>query len=314
MHRAYPGRSWHHLPMPSLHRPPRTPQGTLVTPIADGPLPAMAPEARPRSVGPFALVAHFDSTFAPGEAPMDLDVRPHPHIGIATLSYLLSGAVTHRDGQGNAVEILPGDVAWMLTGRGIVHSERIPTLRERGGRFHGFQIWVALPDAEEDGEPRFELVRAADVAVSEAAGARVNRLLGDGARTRGPGGAWMWHAELAPGATFAAPASSEGAVHVVEGAVEVDGQPIGAGETAVFASSDPRRVLAQQRARVVAFGGDNPGPRYLWWNYVHSSRERIERAKAEWSERRFTLPADDRDDVIPLPADHERPLRLLNPT
>src|SRR5215472_11726829 len=119
--------------MVAIVRPLRTPQGNLVSPIGEGGVSPMAPGARVRTVGPFAIVAHFDSTFAPGEAPLDLDVRPHPHIGIATVSYLYSGAITHRDGLGNIAEILPGDVAWMLAGRGIVHSERIPTLRERGG-------------------------------------------------------------------------------------------------------------------------------------------------------------------------------------
>jgi redox-sensitive bicupin YhaK (pirin superfamily) len=298
--------------MVTFVRPSRTPQGSLVAPIADSGAPVMAPDARPRTVGPFTIVAHFDSTFAAGEAPIDLDVRPHPHIGIATLSYLFSGAVTHRDALGNVAEILPGDVAWMVAGRGVVHSERMPTLRKRGGRFHGLQIWVALSENEEDCEPSFEVVRAADVLVSEAPGVRVRQLLGGDPRPRAPGGTWLFDVELAQGAAFDAPASREGALYVIEGSLEIEGRTLSTGETAIFDDGDVRRFRALQRLRGIGFGGDAIGPRYLWWNYVHSSNERIEQAKAQWLEKRFALPADDCGDVIPLPADHERPLRILN--
>jgi redox-sensitive bicupin YhaK (pirin superfamily) len=298
--------------MVTIVRPLRTPQGNLVSPIGDGGASPMAPDARARTVGPFTIVAHFDSTFAPGKAPLDLDVRPHPHIGIATLTYLFSGAITHRDGLGTTAEILPGDVAWMVAGRGVVHSERLPALRERGGRFHGLQIWVALSEREEDCEPSFEVVRAADLPVSEAPGVRVHQLLGASARTHAQGATWLSDVELTQGAAFEAPASTEAALHVIEGSVEIEGHTLDAGETATFGDGDARRFLARQRVRAIAFGGDSVGPRYLWWNYVHSSKERIEQAKAQWLEKRFALPADDRDDVIPLPADHERPLRILN--
>jgi|SRR5579859_363948 len=299
--------------MVAIVRPLRTPQGALVAPIGEGGASPMAPDARARTVGPFALVAHFDATFAPGEAPVDLDVRPHPHIGIAALSYLFAGAVTHRDGLGNAVEILPGDAAWMVTGRGVVHSERIPAVRERGGRFNGLQIWIALPDGEEDCEPSFEVVRAADVVVSESPGVRIRRVVGAGvARPRAEGATFFEDVELAPGAAYAVPTAAEGALHVLEGMLAMDGLAVGAGETATLAAGDPRRFVARERARAIAFGGDAVGPRYVWWNYVHSSTERIEDAKVRWRERRFELPANDRDDVIPLPADHERPLRRLN--
>jgi redox-sensitive bicupin YhaK (pirin superfamily) len=298
--------------MLTIIRPLRTPQGSLVSPIGEGGASPMAPDARARTVGPFTIVAHFDATFAPGAASLDLDVRPHPHIGIATLSYLFSGAITHRDGLGNVAEILPGDVAWMVAGRGVVHSERIPTLRERGGRFDGLQIWVALAEHEEEKEPSFEIVRAADVLVSEAGGARVRRLLGEGTRPHATNGTWLCDVELAEGAAFEAPPSAESAVYVLEGVLEIDGRTLGAGETATFGAGDARRFLARQRAHAIGFGGEPVGPRYLWWNYLHSSKERIEQAKAQWLEKRFALPADDRDDVIPLPADHERPLRVLN--
>jgi redox-sensitive bicupin YhaK (pirin superfamily) len=298
--------------MISIVRPLPSPRGTLVSPIAEDGGSPMAPDVRAHTVGPFTIVVHFDSTFAPGEAPLDVDVRAHPHIGIATLTYLFSGAVTHRDGLGNVAEILPGDVAWMVTGRGVVHSERVPRLRERGGRFHGLQIWVALPEDQQDCDPTFEVVRAADVLVTEAPGVRVRRLLGDGSRPRAAGATWIHDVELSQGAAFEMPSSAEGALHVIEGSVAIDDRAVEAGETATFGGGDTRRVVARQAARIIGFGGDAVGPRYLWWNYVHSSKERIEQAKAEWREKRFALPADDGDDVIPLPADHERPLRLLN--
>jgi redox-sensitive bicupin YhaK (pirin superfamily) len=298
--------------MVTIVRPLRTPQGNLVSPIAEGGASPMAPDARARTVGPFAIIAHFDSTFAPGEAPLDLDVRPHPHIGIATVSYLYSGAITHRDGLGSVAEILPGDVAWMLAGRGIVHSERIPTLREHGGRLHGLQIWVVLTGDEEDSTPSFEVVPAADVVRSEAPGVLVRHLLDAGARPRVQGATWLSDVELAKGAVFEAPASKEGALHVIEGSLEIEGRTLDAGDTATFGGGDARRFVARERVRAIGFGGDAVGPRYLWWNYMHSSKERIDQAKAQWLEKRFALPADDRDDVIPLPADHERPLRTLN--
>jgi redox-sensitive bicupin YhaK (pirin superfamily) len=298
--------------MVRIVRPHRTPQGNLVSPIGAGDASPMAPDARARTVGPFTIVAHFDATFAPGEAPTDLDVRPHPHIGIATLSYLFSGAITHRDGLGNVAEILPGDIAWMVAGRGVVHSERMPTLRERGGRFHGLQIWVALSAPEEECEPSFECVRAADVLVSDGQGVRVRQLLGPGTRPRAPGAMWLSDVDLAQGAAFEAPASAEGALHVIEGSLEFEGRALVAGETATFEDGNARCFVARERVRAIGFGGETVGPRYLWWNYLHSSKERIEQAKAQWLEKRFAVPADDRDDVIPLPADHERPLRLLN--
>jgi redox-sensitive bicupin YhaK (pirin superfamily) len=298
--------------MLAIHRPLASPRGTLLSPIGEGGAPPMAPGARARTVGPFALLVHFDGAFAPGEAPLDLDVRPHPHIGIATLSYLFSGAVTHRDALGHVAEILPGDVAWMVAGRGVVHSERVPTLRERGGRFHGLQIWVALPERDEDCEPSFEVVRAADVVVTEAPGVRVRQLLGAGVRPRAASATWLSDVELAAGATYEAPPGAEGALHVLEGGLEVEGRALDAGDTATFGDGDARQFVARGRARALGFGGDALGQRYLWWNYVHSSRERIEDAKAQWLQKGFALPTDDRDEFIPLPADHERPLLVLN--
>jgi redox-sensitive bicupin YhaK (pirin superfamily) len=187
-------------------------------------------------------------------------------------------------------------------------------VRAEGGRFHGLQIWVALARDEEDCEPSFELLRASGVVVSEAPGVRTRHLLGGGARTRTHAAAstWLSDVEIAPLAAFAAPACAQGALYVVEGALAIDGHAVEAGHTATFGEGDARLFVARERTRAVAFGGDRVGPRYLWWNYVHSTKERIEHAKAEWREKRFALPADDRDDVIPLPADHERPLRLLN--
>ncbi|HEY8080057.1 MAG TPA: pirin family protein [Labilithrix sp.] len=287
-----------------------TPQGKLVAPIADGGGSPMAPDARARTIGPFTIVAHFDSTFAPSEAPRDLDVRPHPHIGLATLSYLYAGAITHRDGIGNVAEIAAGDLAWMVTGRGVVHSERMTAFRARGGRLHGFQIWVALEARDEDCEPSFENVRAADVRTSEAPGVRVRELLVS--RPRAPAGAWMCDVEIARDATYEAPSSSEGALYVVEGTIAAGEQTLGAGAIATFTRGDDRRFVAREPARALAFGGEPIGPRWLWWNYLHSSKERIEEMKRAWREMAMPLPADDRDEHIPLPADHERPLRLLN--
>lgn len=302
--------------MIAIARPPKTPQGTLVSPIVENDVSPMDPNARARTVGPFAIVAHFDSTFGPGEAPRDLDVRPHPHIGIATLTYLFDGLITHRDGEGGFGEIGPGDIGWMITGRGIVHSERLPTFRERGGRLHGLQIWVALSEGEADCMPSFEHVRAADVRVSESAGTRIHHLLGGESAIRvsenafGP--IWICDVELEAGATYTAPSGSEGAFYVIEGSVQLDGHQLDAGTLATFHADDARRFVASAKARAICFGGDPIGPRYLWWNYLHPRKERIDEAKLAWTEKKFALPSADQDEFIPLPADHERPLRVLN--
>lgn len=297
-------------------RPLRSPQGNLVSPIAEDGASPMDPSARARTVGPFVVMAHFDATFAPGEAPQDLDVRPHPHIGIATLTYLFEGAITHRDGLGSVAEIGPRDISWMVAGRGVVHSERYPTLRRKGGRLHGLQIWVALSERDIEAAPSFVVVPAAELPVVETGGARVRRLLGRDSRLREQEAAfglmWLSEVELAAGAAYEAPAGAEGALYVIEGSVEVGGRALTAGETALFDGKDDRRFTAREPARAVSFGGDPIGTRYLWWNYLHARVERIDEAKAAWRERRYAMPADDQDDVIPLPADHERPLRILN--
>ena len=152
---------------------------------------------------------------------------------------------------------------------------------------------MALPEREEDCEPSFEVIRAADVLVTEAPGLRVRRLLGAGVRPHAPGAAWLSDVELAAGAAYEAPPGAEGALHVLEGALEIEGRTLDAGDTATFGDGDARRFVARGRARAIGFGGDALGPRYLWWNYVHSSRERIEEAKAQWLQKRFALPADD---------------------
>ena len=263
------------------------------------------PVAARRSLGPFVFLDHFGPVrLARAE---DGDVRPHPHIGLATLTWLFDGALLHRDSLGTVQPIRPGEVNWMSAGRGIVHSERAPEdARGRPAVSHGLQAWLALPRDREDDPPAFVHVPAADVPVHGADGARLAVLAGDawGLRSPVPVASRTLCAvgTLAGGATLALPADhAERGVYVVEGEVELDGTTVAAGRLATVAAGAPARLRARTDARVAAIGGDPlDGPRLVWWNFVAADRGRIEAAKARWREDGFGR-IDGETGRIPLP-------------
>jgi redox-sensitive bicupin YhaK (pirin superfamily) len=263
------------------------------------------PSLAARSVGPFVF---FDA-FGPVDLPPGhgLDVRPHPHIGLCTVTYLFEGGQIHRDSLGSVQEILPGAVNWMTAGRGIVHSERTsPQMRAGGHRMHGVQSWVALPADDEMIAPSFEHAASETLPVMDAPGIHLRLLAGHGfgliapVRVLSP----LFYADVA----FASDSQfalghehQERAMYVVSGSVGVGNQHFGEGMLVVFDRADEVIMAADQPARVLLFGGAPlDGPRHLWWNFVATSTARIEQAKADWRAMRLgRIPGD--DDFIPLP-------------
>jgi redox-sensitive bicupin YhaK (pirin superfamily) len=240
-------------------------------------------------------------------------VRPHPHIALATVTYLFSGSLQHRDSLGTVQEIRPGDVNWMSAGLGIVHSERTPqSARAAGEHVHGIQSWVALPDGHEDGEPSFVHHAASTLPAHVGDGIEMTVIAGDAFGLRSPVVApwptFYVHVQIAEGATLEVPADhAERAVYVVQGELGVRGEP-GAGELpvtegqlAVLAPGVKATLRAPRSSRAMLLGGEPfPTPRFIWWNFVASSQERIERAKERWEGRQFAdVPGE--TEYIPLP-------------
>jgi redox-sensitive bicupin YhaK (pirin superfamily) len=263
------------------------------------------PQAQRRQVGPFVFLDHMDvSLQAP--VPRSADVRPHPHIGLATVTYLFEGEMTHRDSLGVVQVIRPGEVNWMTAGRGISHSERFDGLRERGGRMHGLQAWVALPAEHEETEPAFEHVGAERLHVVEAPGLRVRVIAGSllGAASPVPTLSPLLyaHLELDAGAELSLPADmDERALYVVQGRVELDAAVVEARTLAVLKPTARPQLRACEASTVMLLGGAAVGERFVWWNFVSSRRERIEQAKRDWSGGRIALPPGDDREFIPLP-------------
>ncbi len=262
------------------------------------------PYARRRMVGPFVFLDHIGpAAMAPGTG---IDVRPHPHIGLATVTYLLRGAIHHRDSLGTSMVIRPGAVNWMTAGRGIAHSERTdPPERAAGGDVHGLQAWVALPAEDEEMDPGFEHVEADALPSWDERGVRARLVAGTawGARAPVPTRSPLFYvvAELDAGASVVLPPEhAERGAYVLAGAVTVGTERFTAGQMVVFGAGDVS-VTAEGPATVALLGGESLGPRHLWWNFVSSRLDRLEAAKADWREGRFTLPPDDRAEWIPLP-------------
>ncbi len=263
------------------------------------------PSAGRQMVGPFIFFDHLGPTqFAPG---FGIDVRPHPHIALATVTYLFSGSLEHRDSLGTVREIRPGDVNWMSAGHGIAHSERTPQpARATGAHVHGIQSWVALPDGQEDGEPSFVHYPAATLPTHAADGIELTVVAGEALGLRSPV-VTLWptlyvHAQLTHGATLEVPPDhGERAVYVVQGDLAVGDIPVTAGQIAVLEPGAMSTLRALGDARVMLLGGEHfPTPRYIWWNFVASSHERIEHAKQRWERRQFpAVPGE--TEFIPLP-------------
>lgn len=256
-------------------------------------------------VGPFIFFDHLGpAVFAPGTG---IDVRPHPHIGLATVTYLFEGALLHRDSLGAVQTIEPGAVNWMTAGRGIVHSERTgPELRASGHRIHGIQSWVALPREFEEVEPSFRHHAAASLPEFKVGTATVRVIAGSAYGSAAPVEvlAPTLYADVAmpPGAVLPAPDDhQERACYVAEGRLLIDGQWIDSGNMLVFEPGAAVRLESPAGARALLLGGAAAdGPRHIWWNFVSSSRERMEQAKRDWREGRFkAVPGE--TEFIPLP-------------
>jgi hypothetical protein len=273
------------------------------------------PFAKRRMVGPFVFLDHMGPVrFAPG-IPRSVDVRPHPHIGLATVTYLFDGEIMHRDSGGSQQPIRPGEVNWMVAGRGITHAERFERARREGGAMHGVQAWVALPTQDEECEPGFFHHGLDDLPVLEERGARLRLVAGHAfgvaAKVKTHSPLFYVHAELEAGARLALPAEHrERALYVVEGSVETDGTTVDAGRMAVFTPGQGAVVTARSAATMMALGGEPVGERFIEWNFVSSSKARIEQAKADWRAGRFKLPDFDNDEFVPLP---DEPTPPANP-
>jgi redox-sensitive bicupin YhaK (pirin superfamily) len=263
------------------------------------------PFTRRHMVGPFIFFDHIGPVdFAPG-IPRSVDVRPHPHIGLATVTYLFAGEIMHRDSVGVQQAIQPNEVNWMIAGRGITHSERFEKARAQGGPMHGIQAWVALPDEHEETEPAFGHFGCEDLPVHEDGGVRTRLLAGEAfglsSRVVTHSPLFYAHWELQPGARVVLPANyPERALYVASGEVEVHGRRFGAGRMLVFDPGEDSSLIAVQAATLMALGGEPVGERFIEWNFVSSSRERIEQAKADWRAGRMKLPDFDNQEFIPL--------------
>ncbi|KAB2912491.1 MAG: pirin family protein [Hyphomicrobiaceae bacterium] len=264
------------------------------------------PAARKQMVGPFIF---FDQ-MGPAEFLIGngIDVRPHPHIGLATVTYLFEGEVFHRDSLGSEIAIRPGEVNLMTAGRGIVHSERETTeAKQRTRRLFGIQAWAALPQSHEEAAPAFVHHGADELPRVTGEGKRVRLVMGSayGARSpvEFPHDALFAEAVLAPGAVLPLDAEyDERAVYVASGEIDVGGQSFTAGRLLVFKPGDRVSILATAQSRLVVLGGEPmDGPRHIWWNFVSSRKERIEQAKEDWRTKRFALVPGDEKEFIPLP-------------
>ena len=267
------------------------------------------PYAKRRMVGPFIFLDHMGPADFPPGIPREVDVRPHPHIGLSTVSYLFDGEIMHRDSVGSEQAIVPGEVNWMTAGRGITHSERFERARREGGRMDGIQAWVALPDGQEDCPPAFAHHGAADLPCYESGGLWARLVAGAafGAKaavhTHSPLFYVHWRLD-APGVQAQLPAEySERAAYIARGEVEVDGTAYGSGQLLVFAKGTAVLFTARQPSVVMLLGGEPVGERFIEWNFVSSSRERIEQAKSDWRAGRMKLPDGDDQEFIPLPED-----------
>jgi redox-sensitive bicupin YhaK (pirin superfamily) len=263
------------------------------------------PFAKRRMVGPFIFFDQMGPTlFSAGSG---LDVRPHPHIGLATVTYLFDGEILHRDSLGNVQPIRPGAVNWMTAGRGIAHSERTAAgMREKESSLFGIQSWVALPRRFEETEPQFTHHAAEALPVVSGEGKKVRLIAGALYGARAPVATlselFYADADVEASARLPLPAAyEERAAYIVSGAVDLAGERFEAGHMLVFRPGDDIVMTALMPSRVLVLGGaPMDGPRYIWWNFVSSSQERIEAAKADWKAGKFAPVAGD-GELIPLP-------------
>ncbi len=270
------------------------------------------PHVQKRMVGPFVFLDQMGpAEFAPGSEA--INVRPHPHIGLSTLTYLFEGEIMHRDNLGYTQPIIPGEVNWMTAGSGIVHSERTdPLKKSQGGAMHGMQAWIALPVEKEEITPSFTHLGEEAQPTDRSNGVFTRLVAGEafGQRAGTPVESPLFylHYQLPTGGRFTPPPGagkaggySERALYVAAGEIEVDHQRFHTGQMVVLSAHAEPTITATQPSTVMVLGGEPLGERHVWWNFVSSSKDRIEQAKADWKAGRMSLPEEDSLEFIPLP-------------
>ncbi|MES2809727.1 MAG: pirin family protein [Bacteroidota bacterium] len=266
-----------------------------------------------RMVGPFIFMDHGGPVNIPTAIHSKLDVLPHPHIGLSTVSYLFSGEITHRDSLGVEQVIRPGAVNWMTAGKGIAHSERFedPAIRA-GGKLEMIQTWVALPEKDEEADPSFRNFTPEQLPIFTDTGIWMRLIAGEayglksGVATNSP--LFYVHVVLQPGARFGIPQGyEERGVYIAKGSLEVNGVKYKAGQLLVFSKGTDPLIVATETTTLMMLGGEHLGERYIWWNFVSSRKERIEQAKEDWKQGRILLPPTDNEEFIPLPVVNSKP-------
>jgi redox-sensitive bicupin YhaK (pirin superfamily) len=262
------------------------------------------PHAQCRKVGPFVFFDQMGpAEFKPGQG---MDVRPHPHIGLATVTYLFEGEMMHRDSLGYVQNITPGAVNWMTAGKGIVHSERTgDAARASGQRMHGLQVWIALPEEHEETEPAFSHYSSDELPVIQSGGVTLKLIAGKAFENESPvkvfSPMFYLDVQMPAGTTLQVPDDyAERAIHLISGEIAIGDRHIEANTMAICRESARVVMNALQSSRLVLFGGAAMTNRFLWWNFVSSSKERIEQAKQDWQQNRFgQVPGE--TEFIPLP-------------
>lgn len=265
-----------------------------------------------RMVGPFIFMDHAGPIQDVPTETSSLDVLPHPHIGLSTVSYLFSGQVTHRDSLGVEQIIRPGEVNWMTAGSGIAHSERFEDPSALAGGLELLQTWVALPEKDEEAAPSFNNYKPEELPIFTEKGIWMRLIAGNAyglkndVRTHSP--LFYLHVELQQGARFGLPREhEERGIYIVRGSIEVAGKAYIEGQMVVFHKGSDPVIIAKEKASLMVLGGEPLGERFIWWNFVSSRRERIEQAKEDWKQGRIILPPNDNHEFIPLPEDRSRP-------
>jgi redox-sensitive bicupin YhaK (pirin superfamily) len=266
-----------------------------------------------RMVGPFIFMDHAGPIAEVPSMLSSLDVLPHPHIGLSTVSYLFGGQVTHRDSLGVEQVIRPGEVNWMTAGRGIAHSERFEDPSAlAGGELEMIQTWVALPEKDEEAIPSFTNYTPDQLPIFTDKGVWMRLIAGNAFGLRNDvktnSSLFYLHVVLQQGARFGLPEEhAERGFYIAKGSVEVSGNTYYAGQMLVFTKGADPVILAKENATLMLLGGEPLGERFIWWNFVSSRKERIEQAKEDWKQGRIILPPTDNKEFIPLPEDNSRP-------
>jgi redox-sensitive bicupin YhaK (pirin superfamily) len=265
-----------------------------------------------RMVGPFIFMDHAGPVTDLPAQPSNLDVLPHPHIGLSTVSYLFGGQVTHRDSLGVEQIIRPGEVNWMTAGSGIAHSERFEDPSALTGGLEMIQTWVALPEKDEEAPPSFNNYSPGQLPVYTDKGVWMRLIAGNAyglqnsVQTNSP--LFYLHVILQPGTAFALPKEhSERGFYIVTGSIELSGITYAPGQMLVFTKGADPVIVAKEHTTLMLLGGEPLGERYIWWNFVSSRKERIEQAKEDWKQGRIILPPNDNKEFIPLPDDKSKP-------